>query len=77
MQKQFRMQLAYALCEKAIVARTWHGRPPSQNLDRLAGKHFLYHGVVRKWCVVCGYKKASPRGKNIEIPRLKLFVRNL
>ena len=27
-QKQFRMQLAYALCAKAISGRTWPGRPP-------------------------------------------------
>ena len=75
MQKQFRMQLAYALCEKVIASRTWHGWPPVQNLDRLRGKHFLYRGDERKQCVVCGYKKASPRGKTYRDTKVQTFCK--
>ena len=36
------------------------GRPPTDDLSRLIGKHFLYRTRARSRC---GYKKKSPRGK--------------
>ena len=41
------------------------GRRPSENLDRLKGKHFPYKASSRKRCVVC-YSKGSKR-KDIKV----------
>ena len=45
------------------AARRRPGRPPTDDLSRLIGKHFLYRTRARSRCVVCGYKKKSSRGK--------------
>ena len=66
-QKEFRMELAYSLTAPALAMRHL-GRPPGQGLSRLSGKHFPYRTDVRRRCVVCAYKKSSPRG-SIEVQR--------
>ena len=63
---QFRLEIAKALTEPAMVIRRGPGRNPSVTLSRLTGKHFIYRTQVRKHCCVCGYKKVSSRGKKVK-----------
>ena len=62
-QKGFRQELAYALTSPMLSRRRF-GRPPSQELSRLTGKHFPYRTDVRRRCVVCAYKKSAPNSTN-------------
>ena len=62
---QFRLKLVHSLTEPLLGSRLGPGRPPSSSEKRLIGKHFLYRTKVRRRCVVCAYKKASPRGKKL------------
>ena len=59
---QFRLELAELFSQPAIALRRGPGRNPGQILPRLTGKHFPYRTSTRKRCVVCAYKKTSPRG---------------
>ena len=61
-QKQFRMELVYALMAPVRAMRQL-GCPPGQEISRLSGKHFPYRTDVRRRCVVCAYKKLTPRGR--------------
>lgn len=62
-QKQFRMEVAYALTSPMLSHRNF-GRPPGQELSRLLGKHFPYRTDVRRRCAVCAYKKSAPRSSS-------------
>ncbi len=61
-QKNFRKCLVKALTAHAFELRKQPGRPVSQSLSRLTGKHYIYRTSVRRRCVVCAYKRVSARG---------------
>ena len=58
---QFRLSLVEKLTAPLVGSRKGPGRTPQQ--QRLTGKHFPYLSSKRRRCVVCAYKKSSPRGK--------------
>lgn len=72
-QKQFRLQLAYSLVSQAYELRKNLGRPYSVSLSRLSEKHYIYRSSVRKQCVVCAYKKTSPRGKKYKDTKIMTY----
>ena len=72
-QKHFRIQLAYALTSRAFEIRRHPGRPHSTVLSRLSGKHFVYKSTIRKRCMVCVYKKQSPRSKKYKDKKIKTW----
>ena len=69
--QQFRLELAKQLAHTYVLSRRSQGRPPKQDLDRLKGKHFLYHSRIRTRCAVCSYKKVTPRGKKYKDKKVK------
>ena len=69
--QQFRLELAKQMAHPYVLSRKNPGRRPKKNLDRLKGKHFLYHSQIRARCAVCSYKKTTSRGKKYKDKKIK------
>ena len=51
--RQFRLTLAEKSVAGMVASRRGPGRPPTQSISRLTGKHFPYRHRTRQRCCVC------------------------
>lgn len=70
---EFRLSLVHALTQPLLATRLGPGRTPSTQETRLMGKHFPYHSELRRRCVVCAYKKTTPRGRTLRGTKTKTW----
>ena len=66
------MELAYTLTGPVIASCMGQGRTPTDlTVDHLKGKHFAYYHEKQGRCVVCAYKRQTPRERT---PKQRITV---
>lgn len=72
--REFRVKIIHALTSHLIGQReSPGGRPHSSQHARLIGKHFPYMSEHKRRCVVCAYKKVSPRSNRYRGTKTKTW----